>query len=116
MFFHAFLNYDYEKVCDQLETLHRFEGESFNDFIIQFKLICLQFKIEYLPSIFELTKDSNTHHEQEDSIASNEFNVVDESIVGSIYEKNAEITNKQTWENKNMTVSNTDTVKEEVQQ
>jgi hypothetical protein len=31
------------------------------------------------------------------------------SIVDSIHEKNVEITNKQTWENKNMTVSNTDT-------
>jgi hypothetical protein len=39
---------------------------------------------------------SNNHHEQEDSIARNQFNVVDENIVDSIHENNVEIDNKQT--------------------
>jgi hypothetical protein len=54
MFLHAFQDYDYDKVCDQLETLHRFEGESFNDFLFRFKLICLQFKSKDLPPQIEL--------------------------------------------------------------
>jgi hypothetical protein len=54
MFLHAFKDYDYKKVSDQLETLCRFEAESFNDFLIRFKLICLQFQSKYLPPQVEL--------------------------------------------------------------
>jgi len=54
MFLHAFQDYDYDKVCLELENLHRFEGQSFEDFLTRFKLICLHFQSQYLPSQIEL--------------------------------------------------------------
>lgn len=43
-FLHAFQDYDYGKVCIELENLKIFEGESIMDFIIRFKLICLKYQ------------------------------------------------------------------------
>lgn len=40
-FLHAFEDYNYEKVCDHLDALRRFESETLNDFLIRFKLIFL---------------------------------------------------------------------------
>jgi hypothetical protein len=109
MIFHSYQDYDYDKVCDKLESLRRFQGESFDNFLSRFKLVCLQFKSEDFPSEFELTGwfqyivslpcTSNTYFEQEDTITLNEFNVVSENVVASIDKKNVEIANKQTQEN-----------------
>lgn len=44
VFMHAFQHYNHEKVCNQLENLHRFEEESFENFLFRYKIICLQFQ------------------------------------------------------------------------
>lgn len=52
IFLHTF--YHFETICDELENLRRFEGESLDKFRIRFKLICSQFQFDDLPLEFQL--------------------------------------------------------------
>lgn len=89
-FLHTFHDYDYEKVCDQLETLRRFEGEPFSDFHIRFKLICFQFKSNDFPShidligwfkhVSSLPCISNNHNESKNIIFLSSFTTIDSSL------------------------------------
>jgi hypothetical protein len=42
-FFYEFQDYDYDKICLELENLRRLEGESMIHFVIRFKSIFLKF-------------------------------------------------------------------------
>jgi hypothetical protein len=54
-FFYEFQDYDYDKICLELENLRRLEGESMIHFVIRFKLICLKFYPHDKPSDDDLT-------------------------------------------------------------
>jgi hypothetical protein len=87
---HAFQDYYYDKVCLELDNLSRFEGESFEDFLTRFKLICLEFQSQDLPSeielmgwfrhIFSLPCISNNHDEPKYINFLSLFTIVDDSF------------------------------------
>jgi len=54
IFLKTFQDYDCNQVCLKLENLCRIEGESYEDFILTFKLIFFKFQSEDLPSQLEL--------------------------------------------------------------
>jgi hypothetical protein len=87
MFLHTFQDCDYDKVCLEPENLCRFKGAYFEDFLTRFKLICLKFQSQYLPSRFELMGwfrhivylpcISNRYDEHEDTTFLSLFTVFD---------------------------------------
>jgi hypothetical protein len=50
MFLQTFRDYDYIQVFLELENLCRIEGESYEDFLLRFKLISFKFQSEDFPS------------------------------------------------------------------
>jgi len=47
-FLHAFENYNYEELCDEILKLRKKKDESMNHFSLRFKCIILRFHLEYM--------------------------------------------------------------------
>ena len=49
-------DYDYEKLCLELENLSRYEGKYWEYFLLKFKLICFEFHLDDIPFVNNLMK------------------------------------------------------------
>lgn len=89
IFLQNFQEYNCDHVCQELEKLHRIEGESYVDFLLRFKLICFKFQSDDLPSQFELiawfrhilSLSCSDHNEPEGITFLSVFSIVDEPVI-----------------------------------
>jgi hypothetical protein len=78
-FFHAFENYDYDKLCAEISELTKHKDESLKDFFIRFTRLCYRFPLDDRPSnndfISYLAFLNNKIHESMDEEFKSCFNV-----------------------------------------